>query len=318
MNKTKNYNKIIFNIILIILIILIIYLIILFIKYNYQINNFINTNNDNLIHNNNNDNNNTYTLPKIIWVFWDKEELPKNISLIINNNKNKLGNEWIINVLNDNNIKNYLDINTFPNNYINLEIQHKADYLRLKLLEKYGGIWMDASIIINSKDEFEKMFRDTLDDKIELTAFTLYEKDNLYKYHQYIENWFLIAPQNSNIIKLWLKEFETAINMGFVEYKKYITEQLNVRLFWKIENSNCYLTMHTTLQVVLQNKLTNNYIPNLLLLKSEDNMFKLYSDCTWNNDCIKKEFENNIEIKNIPYIKLTSSGSGLDMEKYFS
>ena len=302
MNK-YNKNKILLIILIILLIIIIILIIFYYYKKNYyfKIDTFINTNN--------------YILPKTIWIFWDKPELPHNISLIINNNKQKLGNEWTINVLNDTNINNYLDTSIFPKNYDNLAVQHKSDFLRLKLLHKYGGIWMDASIIINSKDELDKIFMKTIDDNIELTAFTLFDKDDSYKYHQYIENWFLIAPQNSNIISLWIEEFENAINMGFIEYKTYIKEKLNVKLFYKIENSNCYLTMHTALQVVLQNKI--DYIPKLLLLKSEDNMFKLYSDCGWDNDCIKTKFENDIEIKKIPYIKLTGSGSGLDIDKYF-
>ena len=47
-------------------------------------------------------------------------------------------------------------------------------------------------------------------------------------------------------------------------------------------------------------------------------MFKLYNDCNWDHKCITDTFENNVEIKNIPYIKLTGSGNGLDMDKFFS
>ena len=42
------------------------------------------------------------------------------------------------------------------------------------------------TVLLNSKDEFTKIFKDTIDNKIELTAFTLHKKDNSYKYHQYI------------------------------------------------------------------------------------------------------------------------------------
>lgn len=263
-------------------------------------------------------NNTEYILPKTIWMFWDKEELPNHISLIYNNNK-KILNDWDINLLNNNNIKDYLDFDSFQKNYESLAIQAKTDLIRLKLLNKYGGIWMDASIIINSKTEFEKMFNDTVNNKVELSAFTLYEKDDSFKYHQYIESWFLIAPKNSYIISLWLEEFEKAINMGFDEYNKYITDTLKVKICNEINKFGSYLTIHKTLQVVLQNKIVDkDYTPKLLLFKSEDNMFKLYSNCNWDNNCIKDTFENNLEIKNIPYIKLTGSGNGLNMDKFFS
>jgi len=304
MNIIKN-NKYIKNKILLLILLLIIFFIILcfYKKKYYSINDtFININN--------------YILPKTIWVYWDNPILPHNISLIINNNKKILGNEWIINVLNDSNINDYLDIETFPKNYDTLQVQHKADFIRLKVLEKYGGIWMDACIIINSKENFEYLYNDNINNKYEITLFTLYDKDESFKYHQYTENWFIIAPLNSKIIRLWLEEFEYAINIGFNEYKKYVKDILNVKLFPKIENSDCYLTQHTALQVILQKKI--DWTPNILFLKSEDTMFKLLTECNYDNECIKNKIENNKEIKNIPYIKITNSGNGINWNKYFS
>ena len=128
-----------------------------------------------------------------------------------------------------------------------------------------------------------------------------------------------MAPKNSYIIKLWLEEFENAINMGFDEYNDYITNKLKVKLCNNIEKKGTYLTINKTIQVVLQYRIVNNnYTPNLLLLKSEDSMLKISNECEWNSDCIKNRFENNIDTKKLPYIKLINSGNGIDMEKYFS
>jgi hypothetical protein len=262
-----------------------------------------------------------YILPRIIWIFWDTEELPKNISLIFNNNKNKLYN-WDIKLLNNNNLKDYLDITIFPKKYNDFSAQHKADLIRLKLLKQYGGVWIDAGIIINNTDELENIFKQSIDDKNELTAFTLIEKDNSYKYHQYIENWFLIAPKNSKIISLWLEEFEKAFEMGFDEYGKYITDIIKINICDNITQYGSYLTQHKALQVVLQNKInyeSNNYEPKILLLKSEDSMFKLQTECNWDIECIKSKFENNIDIKKIPYIKLVgSTRQNLNLDTYFT
>ena len=306
MNKINNYLKL--KIVLLLILIILIIVILLFIKK--KINKKININLENFIDKNN------YMLPKTIWMYWNTILLPEHIKLMVNNNKKILGNEWIINILNDENLKNYLDINQFSKNYDTLQVQHKADFIRLKVLEKYGGIWMDASIIINSKENFEYLYNDNINNKYEITLFTLYDKDESFKYHQYTENWFIIAPLNSKIIKLWLEEFEYAINIGFNEYKKYVKDILNVKLFPKIENSDCYLTQHTALQVILQKKI--DWTPNILFLKSEDTMFKLLTECNYDNECIKNKIENNKEIKNIPYIKITNSGNGINWNKYFS
>lgn len=254
-------------------------------------------------------------LPKIIWVYWDTIILPEHINLIIQNNKNILGDTWTINILNDENLKTYLDIETFPKNYYSLKVQHKADFIRLKILEKYGGFWMDASIIINSSTSFENLYNENIKNKYEITLYTLFDKDETFTYHQYTENWFIIAPINSKIIKLWLEEFENAINIGFIEYRNYVKDTLNVKLFSNIDGSGGYLTQHTALQVVFQKRI--DWKPHILFLKSEDTMFKLLTDCNYDNACVKTNIETNKDIKNIPFIKITNSGNGIDWNKYF-
>jgi len=115
-------------------------------------------------------------------------------------------------------LSDFLDVSTFPENYNQLRIQHKADYIRLRLLEKYGGTWMDSTIVIQSKPEFDTLYDSVNKSRAELLAFTLHDKEQGHEYHQFIENWFLIAPQNSRTIQLWLEEFTKAIHMGFDNY----------------------------------------------------------------------------------------------------
>jgi hypothetical protein len=109
--------------------------------------------------------------------------------------------------------------------------------------------------------------------------------------------------------------------MGFDEYKNYIKNNLNIRLCNNIDKFGTYLTQHMAIQVVLQNRINYNYnyTPKLLLLKSEDSMLKLSTDCNWDSGCVKNKFENTIDIKKLPYIKLTrfERDSGLNLEKYF-
>jgi hypothetical protein len=303
-----NYKKIIKYLIIILIIIL------LFYNLNYNLNyNIINKIYENF-------NNNEYNIPKIIWTYWDNEELPKLISQIIDNN-NKILHDWKINVLNDKNINTYLDKTNFNNKYDSLSVTHKSDYIRLKLLEKYGGVWIDASIIINSQNEFNKLLSDSINIKSELTAFTLYDKDETHLYHQYIESWFLMVPEKSNIIKLWLTEFENSINIGFEEYNKnIINNNKNIKIDPKIYNinyNNSYLIIYTTLQVVLQSKIPHDTI--ILLLKSEDTMYKLLSTCNFNADCVKSKFKNKNDTKQIPFIKLRGDDRpNLDLDNYFT
>jgi hypothetical protein len=259
-----------------------------------------------------------YNLPRTIWIYWDQAELPNDINAIIKNNKNVLDG-WTINLLNSDNLNTYLDTTSFPKNYDKLSVQHRADLIRLRLLKKNGGVWMDASIIINSKEDFEKLFNQCLNTKVDLMAFTLGDKDYSYDYHQYIENWFLIAPQNSQLINLWLIEYEKAIDMDFDKYMEFVKRDLHVKLCESLF-SDTYLTQHIGLQTVLQKKL-NNFKPTILLKRSEDTMFKLPTDCGWDKECIKNKFNNHPDdIKKIPYLKFTGfhRGFGMNFDNYFT
>ena len=299
----KNLHKICFKSLIVLLLVITLFLIF---KIYFKSNNFETFNDNN------------YNIPKIIWTYWDSEKVPDLINQIFNNN-NKILSEWKINILNDKNIDMYLDKTTFNTKYDSLGVTHKSDYLRLKLLEKYGGVWIDASIIFNSQNELNKLLNDSINSKSELTAFTLYDKDEKYVHHQYIESWFLMVPENSNIIKLWLTEFENAINMGFEEYNKNIVNNTNVKIDHRIYNvdyNNTYLTVYTALQVVLQSKISKK--TKLLLLKSEDTMYKLLSMCNFNAECVKTKFQNVNDTKKIPFIKLRGDDRhNLDLDLYF-
>ena len=99
----------------------------------------------------------TYSLPKVIWQFWDKEEPPPIIRMIKENNMKKLTG-WKFNYLNEKTIGQYISPFDYPTNYDELSPAHKADWIRVFLLKTYGGVWMDASIIINDPKAIDALY----------------------------------------------------------------------------------------------------------------------------------------------------------------
>ena len=61
--------------------------------------------------------------------------------------------------------KNYKDYITFPSYIIEkqqngiLDLTHFSDILRASLLRKYGGIWMDCTVLIPSKNRMHLFLR---------------------------------------------------------------------------------------------------------------------------------------------------------------
>lgn len=96
-------------------------------------------------------------IPKIIWSYWDNIILPNSISKITNtwNRYCRPEEGWKIIILNKNTINQYLDEDLdYPSNIWNYIPQHQSDMFGTALVKKYGGIWMDANIIMTDNIDF--------------------------------------------------------------------------------------------------------------------------------------------------------------------
>ena len=252
-----------------------------------------------------------YNIPKIVWSYWNNDTLPYDISLIVNNNKKKLEG-WNYIVLTPSNINEYVFEQHKSKDTVSPE--HYADWLRLYLLDKYGGVWMDISIILNKN--FDDLYIKSLELNSELSGFNA-SHFNTTKEYPVIENWFIMAPRGSEVIHLWKQEYNNSLENGFLEYKKsQISAGVNYQNIFGNDINEVYFTQHGCLQVVLQKKL--NRKARLVYTNANDSMFKLQSDCDWNHSCLKEKINDKSYIKNIPYIKLRGADrKDLDLSKFF-
>ena len=254
----------------------------------------------------------TPDVPKIIWSYWDSNP-PKSVQQIQEHNQTIL-RDWDYRFLTADTLKNYLDVKQFPKEYNTLKPQHQADYIRLALLQTYGGLWLDSSIILNSKDELVRMRREMMATGSELAVFSLGEPEETY-----VENWFIMAPTDSSVIQAWFKEYDTAVRLGFLKYKQelYIRGiQINERIYKK-DDDIVYLTQHACFQAVFQ-QATDHQRSRILLYKSEHSMFKLHLQCEWNTRCIQDRLKTDSKaIKRLPFIKLRGEDRGDTLAEYF-
>nr|QFG74170.1 MAG: capsular polysaccharide synthesis protein [Megaviridae environmental sample] len=131
---------------------------------------------------------------KKLFVFWNKgwENVPEIIELCIKSWKN-IHKDFEIVQLDDNNLNNYIDIEEYIPKYKNkqISIQAKSDIIRICLLHKYGGLWIDATIYFNKK----------IDNKIFEKGF--FSLDNKLPPLRYISSFFLYSEKNNYIINRW-------------------------------------------------------------------------------------------------------------------
>jgi len=140
---------------------------------------------------------------KVIWMYWETlpgRKKPGYIDLCINSVKFNCSKCFDIIVLDNNNIYEYLpEIKEID--FSQLQLPQKVDYYRYALLEKYGGIWIDADIlVIKCICPFYKKLKDH-----DYVGFGCGHdmktcQQTLYGYSKPL-NWFMISKHNTPFIK---------------------------------------------------------------------------------------------------------------------
>ncbi len=129
--------------------------------------------------------------PKIIWVMWWQgyETSPAIVKRCIRSWVKK-NPDWELVFLDKDSVKEYLTLDYIVNFKENvMHLQHLADVIRINLLAKYGGVWVDATCFCC------KPLNEWLDRYIKsgFFAFSNPGRDRL------IANWFLAADRESYI-----------------------------------------------------------------------------------------------------------------------
>jgi hypothetical protein len=141
-------------------------------------------------------------LSKNIWIYWGQNwnnaPLLQRIIAALWIKKNP---DWKVYLLNDRNIRKFLLNDEVPYLFDNNKIityQAKSDIIRLAVLNKYGGVWADSTMLgMQSLNHWV----------FEATA-----KTGIWMYHGWgggfhpnngIASWFIVSKKNSYIIKKW-------------------------------------------------------------------------------------------------------------------
>jgi len=190
-------------------------------------------------------------IPKCIWCFWDSKDLPDTVKISIDTWKH-FNPDYKITVINKKNIRRIL-----PNIYFNKikiakdSIQKYSDFIRINVLQKYGGIWIDGSSFCTCPfdDWFKKI---GVTNKTDFIGFfnPQFSKKKLEKKYPIIENWFFACPKNSKFVTEWCKEF-----MKLTKYNNvndYIDKVIEEGIDLQYIDDPQYLTQHLAAQAILQ------------------------------------------------------------------
>jgi hypothetical protein len=229
-------------------------------------------------------------LPKIIWTYWDSD-MPETVSKLINQWK-YLNPTWTINVLSKDTLPLYIKSSELPNGFYDGKEspQYSSDIVRVILLYKYGGVWVDASImLLKSLDWVVKEFNQT---NIHYLGYYMPSFTTI-KDKPIIESWFIASKPNTNFMKLVYKEMKGA----FGKRKDYVNRvRKTVDLQNIPETLKVYLTIHVAMQVILQTKQIDT--SGFKLIDAYKDAFALHDRFHWSADKIIEHLHTDEFMRN--------------------
>lgn len=206
------------------------------------------------------------SIPPVIWTYWSgkKSECAQACfaSLQI---KNK---DFKINLITEDNLLEYLP--NFPKLPKDLDVQVFSDYVRLSLLKRYGGIWIDYSVIVTSPLTW--ILDAAREGNAELVCFYNEHPKTYNKDHSrpIIENGFLAASKGSSFISDWHRHFQECVLSN--NWRRYYSDRDDFHILTSnfiikkgITYFSCYLAAQETMIK------SNNY--RLLLINAEDEYY---------------------------------------------
>lgn len=164
----------------------------------------------------------SHDVPKIIWILWFQgwDNAPQLVRLVRQSWQHH-NPAWTIISLDDGNLNEYIDIVPLPDT----TYQAKSDIIRLHLLDKYGGVWADATMVCMQP--------------LDTWVHSALQPSGFWMYHGRDKgrgpaSWFIISCPGSYIIRKW---YESCVRF-WNEKPRHVEYYWMDRLFANLAHSD--------------------------------------------------------------------------------
>lgn len=221
---------------------------------------------------------NPHAIPPIVWTYWTGAEPPLVVQRCIAQWR-ALNPGFSVRVLDDRSMGAY--VGELPPGLAAQSPTRRADWLRLELLRRHGGIWLDASSILTQPLDWVLALQQASHSDFIGYYLDLYTSDPK---HPVVENWFMAAPPGSPFITDLQREFTTeVVPRSGEDYVAHLQSLgLYASLLQKIDMP-AYLSMHLALQRVLQAGVSYR----LHLARAEDGPYFYHALGQWRRTPLK-------------------------------
>ena len=208
-------------------------------------------------------------IPKVIWTYWhDKSNMPETVQKCIESWRKHCPG-WDIRILGQGDTETY-------RHSVDSSQKH-SDFVRLDMLQKHGGVWMDASVFLNGPLDW--IYEDPGADFVGYE----FKRNEMRPEWPYVENWFMAAPKGSRFIGDWHREFMKYNEYPSVdEYVKNEMEGVDLSGVPSLSYHSAYMSCQKCIQKM------GPY--NLKLTVADTDGFKHLQDTGWNYEAAAKNF----------------------------
>lgn len=217
-------------------------------------------------------------IPKIVWMYWDDEYLPKSMALNIQQIRQD-NPDHQVHLLNRLTVKEVLPDFVFTSP--ELTLKQKSDAIRLELLLRYGGIAIDCSALLF--EDLTWVHRVHQERPMDVIGFYC-EVSTMNYLSPVMENWFLAASPNNPFIREWQKQYAPIKHLGaqrfFSELKKRDDYTLLVQKIAAPEQQLCSLAQQAAMREYRR--------ANIYLRKGEANAYFYQRLSGWNSAAFAK------------------------------
>lgn len=185
-------------------------------------------------------------IPRILWSYWQGGTPPLLVQRCFDHWR-RLHPHFEIRILDERGVLQYLP--AIPAALDGASAAKRADWIRLELLRRHGGIWLDASTILTQPLDW--VLQEQARTGADFVGYYLQQYTSVPD-RPVVENWFMAAPPGSPFIEDLQREFtQEVIARTGEQYIAHLQAQgLYAQALQRIDMP-AYLTMHLALQVIL-------------------------------------------------------------------
>jgi hypothetical protein len=214
-------------------------------------------------------------IPKVLWTYWNQSDPDAFVRQCLQSWRHHCS-DFSLRLVHPGNLHEYVAEEDLPESFDALHPTKQSDWLRLYLVHRHGGYWLDATTVLTRPIGWLDALRQH--HRAGFVGFYLegFTHDPAYPV---VESWAFGAPAGDEFVRAWQKEFHHAlIEIGTPAYLERLRADRDggAELLQGIADP-AYLLIHVAAQKVLR----RHNACRLAVLKAEDTAFFYQNALGW-------------------------------------